>query len=87
MFEHWTLPPSSCIILPSDTMGGLYLGSLTAAKDQKYLLNNQIRAVLTVATATGLRYSDDVVSFHEVIPAQDVESFDLSKYFGNIIRK
>ena len=85
MFEHWTLPSSTCIIPPSDILGGLYLGSLKAAKDHKYLLNNEIRAVLTVASGTGLRYSDDVVSFHEVVPAQDVESFDLGKYFGSFL--
>lgn len=85
MFEHWTLPPSSCIIPPSDTLGGLYLGSLPAAKDHKYLLNNEIRAVLTIASGTGLRYSDDIVSFHEVVPAQDVESYDLGKYFGYLL--
>ena len=79
MNQYWKLKQMDCIIPPSENYGGLYLGNLEGAKNHDQLKRHKIKAVLTVAKGTGLRYSEDVVSFHEIIEADDVETFDLSK--------
>lgn len=85
MLEYWNLKQIDCIIEPTESYGGLYLGNLDGAKNHDLLKKMQIRAVLTVAKGTGLRYPEEVVNFHEVIPADDVETFDLSRYFDHSI--
>lgn len=85
MLQYWTLKQMDCIINPTENMGGLYLGNLDGAKNHEQLKKTQIRAVLTVAQGTGLRYSDEIINFHEIIPADDVETFDLSKFFDQAI--
>lgn len=83
MLEYWNLKQVDCIIEPTEEYGGLYLGNLQGAKNHDLLRQMQIRAVLTVAKGTGLRYPEEVVNFHEVIQADDVETFDLSRFFEN----
>ena len=85
MLEYWTLKQMDCIIPPTEDCGGLYLGNLEGAKNHDLLKKTQIRAVLTVANGTGLRYPEEVVNFHEIIPADDVETFDLSQFFEQSI--
>ncbi len=85
MLEYWTLKQMDCIIEPTEDSGGLYLGNLEGAKNHELLRKTQIRAVLTVAKGTGLRYPEEIVNFHEVIPADDVETYDLSQYFDSAI--
>ena len=83
MFEYSKLKEIDCIIPPTEDYGGLYLGNLQGAKNHDLLRKTQIRAVLTVAKGTGLNYqkNDPIVNFHEVIPADDVETYDLSQHF------
>ena len=76
-----TLEPISCIIEPTDELGGLYLGSLEGAKNMEILKQYKIRAVLTAAEATGLKYNEETIKFHEVFMAKDTEAFDMSQFF------
>jgi dual specificity phosphatase 12 len=69
--------PMSCIVPPTETLGGLYLGNIHAAQDVNLLLNSGVRGVLTVAAGTGLKYDPEYIPFHEEILADDVETFDL----------
>jgi hypothetical protein len=48
----------SCILPPTEEYGGLYLGNIEAAQDINLLRACNIRAVLTVAKDTELRYND-----------------------------
>eukprot|EP01017_Pseudomicrothorax_dubius_P042430 TRINITY_DN6924_c0_g1_i4.p1 TRINITY_DN6924_c0_g1~~TRINITY_DN6924_c0_g1_i4.p1 ORF type:complete len:203 (-),score=16.70 TRINITY_DN6924_c0_g1_i4:197-805(-) len=70
-----------CIIDASSGMGAIYLGNLDAASDPLLLKKHKIRAVLTVAGGTGLSYRRDIVPNHEVIPADDIETYDLTQWF------
>lgn len=73
--------PMNLIIEPSDDVGGVYLGNYEAASNTTLLRKHKINAVLTVAAGTGLHYSNSSIANHEVIPAMDVEYYDLSKHF------
>jgi hypothetical protein len=66
--------PMSLILPASETHGPLFLGSIEAAQDVNLLLQCGVRAVLTVANGTGLKYSPEYVHFHEEVLAEDVES-------------
>ena len=75
----------SCILPPNEELGGLYLGNIEAAVDINLLKACHVRSVLTVAKDTELRYNDvisksklkEFILFHQIIDADDVESFDL----------
>lgn len=69
------------IIEPTDELGGLYLGNYEAASDVSLLRRNKISAVLTVAAGTGLHYNSESISNHELIPAMDVDYYDMTKHF------
>ena len=71
----------NCIIEPTEELGGIYLGNLESACDLNILKKMKIRAVLTVAVETGQTYPEEVVHFHEVIPAEDMPYFDLTPYY------
>lgn len=71
----------NCIIEPTEELGGLYLGNYDAASDISLLRKYKIAAVLTVAAGTGLRYHPDSISSHDVIPAMDVDYYDMTKHF------
>lgn len=73
--------PMNLVIEPSDDVGGVYLGNYEAASNTQLLRKHKINAVLTVAAGTGLHYSTSSIANHEVIPAMDVEYYDLSKHF------
>ena len=70
-----------CILEPVDGKGGLYLGNINAAEDVATLLRMNIRAVLTVASASYLSYDKKDIPSHRIIPAEDFESFNLAAYF------
>ena len=70
----------SCIIEPKDfDSGGLYLGDIFAASRPSTLRADLIKAVLTVATDTNLKYTKDIK--HLKIPADDRPEFDLKSHF------
>lgn len=71
----------NCIIDPTEELGGLYLGNYDAASDISLLKRHRIGAVLTVAAGTGLHYHPDAVQSHDMIPAMDVDYYDMSKHF------
>eukprot|EP01017_Pseudomicrothorax_dubius_P047358 TRINITY_DN84_c0_g1_i2.p1 TRINITY_DN84_c0_g1~~TRINITY_DN84_c0_g1_i2.p1 ORF type:complete len:257 (+),score=36.72 TRINITY_DN84_c0_g1_i2:118-888(+) len=73
------------ILEPSKGMGALYLGNLEAASNLALLHRHNIKSVLTVAGGTRLSYRRDDVHYHEVIPADDIESYDLSRWFDRAI--
>jgi len=62
-----------CIIEPTETTGGLYLGNVEAAKNWETLSNLDIRAVLTVATDLGVQYPKSVVDHHKIYDVLDAE--------------
>ena len=68
------------IIDPEDKKGGLYLGSINSAQNISGLKKLNIKAVLSVANFPYLKYDPSEIS-HKIIPAEDVEDFDLSVYF------
>lgn len=70
-----------CIIEPTDGKGGLYLGNINSAEDIPNLQKFNIKAVLTAAAGTNLRYQKSDISDHKIIPAEDIESYNLSVYF------
>ena len=69
----------SCILPPTDRLGGIYLGSIYAACDLELLMNSNCRGVLTVAEGTDLSYDPNYI-LHKEILAQDQENFDLIPY-------
>jgi len=69
------------IIEPSKKMGGIYLGDFVAAKNVEYLKQNKISCVLTVADVKSFTLPKSIVPNHLIIPADDHQSFKLSKYF------
>ena len=44
----------SCVEDATDSLGSIYIGSLDSANDLELLRKNGIRAVLTVASGTGI---------------------------------
>ncbi len=46
----------SCIIEPVNKCGGLYLGNIAAASQKEIITKYEIKAVLTVAAGTSLKY-------------------------------
>lgn len=79
------IDPMNCILDPegeNEERGGMFLGNIYAAFSEELLKKHKIGAVLTVAADTGLSYKDKL---HLIIPAEDVESYDLSKYFEKMI--
>eukprot|EP01016_Furgasonia_blochmanni_P007181 TRINITY_DN12875_c0_g1_i7.p1 TRINITY_DN12875_c0_g1~~TRINITY_DN12875_c0_g1_i7.p1 ORF type:complete len:237 (+),score=28.06 TRINITY_DN12875_c0_g1_i7:61-711(+) len=71
----------NCVIEPTYRQGGLYLGNLAAAQDLNTLRAYNIKAVLTVAYGADLAYDRESIHFHEVIEADDIETYNLSVYF------
>jgi protein-tyrosine phosphatase len=80
-FSSLNFDNMNCIIDPTEELGGIYLGNYDAASDITLLKKHKIGAVLTVAAGTGLRYHPDAVSSHDVIPAMDVDYYDMTKHF------
>jgi len=72
----------SCILPPTDDLGGLYLGNIDSASSMEILRTNKIKAVLTVAARTGLNYSSDQIANHEIISIDDAPYEDLKKYWN-----
>jgi hypothetical protein len=61
MFAERGYEPISCVIDPSNKLGGIYLGTIEGAKDIELLKKLGISAVLTCASGTGLKYSQDSI--------------------------
>ncbi len=58
------------------------MGDLDAARNIPQLNRNKIKAVLTVAAGSGINYEEHSgVHYHQIIPADDISSYDLSRYF------
>ena len=72
------------IIEPTSELGGIFLGNLESAKNVYKLKQNNIKAVLTVAARSDISYHKSEIKNHEIILADDVPSFNLSKYFDHI---
>lgn len=79
------MDPMNCIIDPAGTSGGLYLGNIDAAQNVTMLRKHNIGAVLTVAARTGLSYDHGLIPHHEIILADDIESYNLSKHFPKML--
>lgn len=80
-YTPFSLDAMNCIIEPTDELGGLYLGNYDAAADISLLKRHRIGAVLTVAAGTGLRYHPEAIANHDMIPAMDVDYYDMTKHF------
>ena len=80
-YSSVTYDALNSIIDPTDELGGIYLGNYEAASDINLLKKYKIGAVLTVAAGTGLRYHPDAVASHDLIPAMDVDYYDMTKHF------
>lgn len=82
------MEPMNCIIEPRcyGGGGGIYLGNIEAAKDIEGLRKNGIGAVLTVAARAKIVYPvGSPVRSHVTIDADDVVTFNLLRYFHEII--
>lgn len=75
----------NCVVEPTEELGGIYLGNIEAASDPDYLREHKVGAVLTVAARTGISYPETAINFHEVILADDIEHFDLSRHFDRCL--
>lgn len=71
-----------CVIEPENGKGGVYVGSKQAADNITELNKKGIKAVLCVAANITINYNAKNIEFHKIIPAEDLESFDLGKYFN-----
>lgn len=74
----------SVIINPTDEKkekGGIFLGNITAAGNKESLKKNKIRAVLTVASGTNLKYPKEDIDAHLIVEAEDYPHYDISKNF------
>jgi len=80
-FSSVTYDSLNSIIDSTDELGGIFLGNYEAASDINLLKKYKIGAVLTVAAGTGLRYHPDAVASHDLIPAMDVDYYDMTKHF------
>lgn len=69
------------ILEAADGLGALYLGDIDAATDMKLLEKHNVKAVLTVASGTRITYRKEIVPEHHIIMAEDIESFNLGKFF------
>lgn len=71
----------NCVIEPTEELGGIYVGNIKAARDPEFLRRNKIRAVLTVASRTGIVYPENLIHFHKIIEAEDVPQFELGQFW------
>lgn len=77
--------PLNLILEASENNGALYLGNYEAASDVVLLRKHGIKAVLTVAADLRLNYPSNEGIIHEVIPALDMVSYDLSRHFSRCL--
>ena len=70
---------SSEVIPFENGIGGIFIGNYNSVEIELRLLEKGIKSVLTVASGTGLKYSEKIQ--HKIIEAEDVPSFDLSYAF------
>lgn len=70
-----------CILPPSEDLGGLYLGGLDAALSVELLKKHKIRAVLTTSVETPIQYAEEIIHFHESLPAHDKNEYDIINHF------
>lgn len=81
----WGLNQLNCIIESKDGSGGIYMGDIFVAKDTTRLKKENIKAVLTVASNTYLKYNKEDISDHKIIEAEDFETFNLSQFFNECL--
>ncbi len=67
----------SCILEPTNKIGGLYLGNIAAASSKELITKYEIKGVLTVASGTSIKYPKEYVTNHLVIDAEDHPSFNI----------
>lgn len=70
-----------CIIEPENGKGGVYVGSKSAADNISELNKKNIRAVLCVAANIQIKYNLKDIDSHKIIAAEDIEEFELGKFF------
>ena len=73
--------PISMIIEPIDNkkeIGGIFLGNITAAGSKEIITKNKIRAVVTVASGTNLKYNKDDIEAHFIVEAEDFQNYDIA---------
>lgn len=75
------LDDMNCVLEPTEELGGIYVGNIKVARDPEFLRRNKIRAVLTVASRTGIVYPEALIQFHQVIEAEDVPAQDLLQFW------
>lgn len=65
--------------IPSELEAGLYLGSIGAAYNEKWLTENKITHILCVADSIDSKFADKIT--YKVIKIRDIPSEDLSAHF------
>ncbi len=70
----------NCVVqADAENKGGLWIGNIGAAQDKHQLEKHNIKAILTAADGTGLKYTNEYK--HMVIPAEDYPGYDLQQHF------
>ncbi|KAL4442264.1 hypothetical protein ABPG74_005605 [Tetrahymena malaccensis] len=85
IWMNWYEQNSMDMIWSVQDKGNLWLGSLIAAQKIEQLQEQNIKAVITIAEGTKLKYPETLIPEHLVINAQDVESYDIKQHFDECI--
>lgn len=76
--------PINCVLEPTYQEGGLFIGDLESVSNHFHLQNNQIGAIITVSRElSNLSFPPNIK--HLVLPSDDNNMYDLSKFFAEAI--
>lgn len=76
MHKERPMDDMNCIIESTHKLGAVWLGNAQAATNRALLRDHKIGAVLSVCPMP----KDDTLIMHQIIPAQDVDEYDLLPY-------
>jgi hypothetical protein len=85
LIHYLRLNPLNCIVEANEEGGAIYLGNIYAAYSMDILKKHNITAVLTVAAGTMLKFNSDEGIVHMIIPADDIEHYNLGRHFEKMI--
>ncbi|XP_051912687.1 uncharacterized protein LOC127595005 [Hippocampus zosterae] len=74
------------VLDPAEGRHGLYLGNIEAAHSVNTLRQKDIKAVLTAAEYSGVKYSKGEGITHLIIPADDIPSYNMARHFERGIK-
>lgn len=78
-----SLPKITLVLEPQPGKGAIFLGSLEGARDVYLLKSHKIGSVLSaIGYGATLQYDPKDIQLHKIIYADDLESYDISKHFG-----